>query len=161
MQLAEPIGIEADSGISDGNQFGRSCTDALIASARDVGAGGNEDFERQARLPLLKSRQCSIRGAAVDDHDFVGCSMLLGNRRQERVERGGLVEHRQDERDALSGVTANHGKRPASLARSPPLATLTLPAAAQGTATFQNCSVARCARTMTLSGHSWVATGRP
>ena len=46
-----------------------------------------------------------------------------------------------------SGTIAASGRRPASFARSPPLATVICPAFAQGTFCFHCWSTARCART--------------
>src|SRR5204862_5871756 len=123
--------------------------------------GYPNEMQRQARRPGLKPLPGAVARSTVDHHDLIRRARLGGNRLQQRVDRVSLVEHRDDQRGAFSGLTASHGNRPASLARSPPLATLTVPLAAQGTASFQYWSVARWARTTTLFENSCTAVGRP
>ena len=120
-------GSRRTPGVGDRNQVARGGLDGQIAAAGNRRPGRSNTAQRQPSRPGLENVPRPVGRAAVDDDDFVRESRLLRNRLQQAVDCACLVEHGDDQGDALSGVTASHGNRPASLARSPALATLTLP----------------------------------
>jgi len=99
-ERGQPRGVRPTARVGHRDLVVACSDDSPVAPRRDACARSIEHPHRQATLaPVVDELRAAVAGSAVDDHDLLRRTLLLGQRRQQFRETGPIVQHGNHDRD--------------------------------------------------------------